>query len=302
MMRVTQGMMTRRSLNNLNYQVRRLMQLQEELATGLKVNAPSDDPLAARRAVNIRAAIEKTEQYITNISSSESILTETGTALQTVTNVLQRGRELCVQGASGTNSQVQRDLIAVEINQLVESLVVQGNHLTQGRYVFAGTRTGAEPFDVTRNADGEITSVVYVGNENDIKIAVGDTVDIAINENGQSAFMSLQNIFQTFIDIRDNLRNNEQSELQGDRLSELKAAQDQTLASVARVGAIQNRMDGLKEDFETYVQQLKLTRSDNIDADYAETVINLDAQSNAFRAALNAVGRVIQPTLLDFIS
>jgi len=302
MIRVTQGMMTRRSLNNLNYQVRRLMQLQEQLSTGLKVNDPSDDPLAARRAVNVRAAMEKTEQYITNISSTESQLTETDSALQTVTNVLQRTRELCVQGASGTNSQTQRDLVAVEINQLVESLVEQANHQTHGRYIFGGTRTGSAPFTVTRNANGEITSVAYVGNEEDINISVGDTIDLAINENGQAAFLSSQNLFQTLISIRDNLRNNEQSQLQNERLSELKTAQDQILSSVARVGAIQNRLDGLKEDLETYVDQLNETLSDNIDADYADTVISLDAQSNAFRAALNAVGRVIQPTLLDFIS
>jgi flagellar hook-associated protein 3 FlgL len=47
--------------------------------------------------------------------------------------------------------------------------------------------------------------------------------------------------------------------------------------------------------------QLKQVLSDNIDADYAETVLNLNAQTNAYQTALNAAARVIQPSLLDFM-
>jgi flagellin-like hook-associated protein FlgL len=53
---------------------------------------------------------------------------------------------------------------------------------------------------------------------------------------------------------------------------------------------------------EDSVDQLKEALSDNIDADYAEIVINLNAQSNAYTAALQAAGSIIQQSLLDFIS
>jgi flagellar hook-associated protein 3 FlgL len=79
-------------------------------------------------------------------------------------------------------------------------------------------------------------------------------------------------------------------------------AQDQSLISLSRVGAIQNRLEALNTNTEDYVEQLKQTLSDNIDADYAETVVNLDAQTNAFNAALSATARVIQRSLLDFVS
>lgn len=293
--------MVSRVLGNLNYQTGKLLALQEQLATGLKVNTPSDDPLAARRAVNIRANIGAIEQYITNLSTAGPQLTESTNALQTIVEVLQRAQVLTVQGATGTNNQTQLDQIAIEIDQLLETAVAEANHQTNGRYLFGGTRTTAPPFTVTRDAENRITAVTYQGNDEAIRIAIGDNVDVAINETGSDAFLSSQDIFQMLIAIRDNLRAGDQASLQNQRLAELPAARNQLLISLARVGAVQNRIEEAAANAENAVQQLRSALSDSIDADYAETVVNLNAQSNAYQAALNAAARVIQPSLLDFV-
>ncbi len=299
--RVTQGMMVTRSLNDLNFQTRRLLQLQERLSTGLKVNNPSDDPLAARRAVNIRGVISKQEQYLNNVSSTGQLLLESTTSLQTTISALQRVRELTLQGANGTNSQVQMDQLAIEVSQLLESVFVEANHQTSGRYVFGGTRTLTAPFVATRDASNQITSVAYEGNNEDIEVAVTDGISVKINETGQRAFLSTQDVIKTLIDVRDNLLAGDKTSLQTQRLTELTDSQNQLLISVAALGATQNRMDSLTSNGEAYVQQLRVALSDSIDADYAETVVNLNAQTNAYQAALNSTARVIQPSLLDFL-
>jgi flagellar hook-associated protein 3 FlgL len=300
-LRVTQGMIVARSLSDLNRQTRRLLKLQEQLATGLKVNSPSDDPLAARRAVNIRSVIAKQEQYITNISSAGPLLEESGTSLQTVVSVLQRANELALQGANGTSSQTQMNELAIEVNQLIEATLTEANHQTNGRYVFGGTRTLDAPFVATRDAEGQITAVTYQGNNEAIEIGVTDGISVRINETGKDAFLSDQDVFQTLIDIRDNLLSGDKTSLETDRLTELTTTQNQLLISMAAIGATQNRLETLTTNTEASVDQLRVTLSDNIDADYAETVVNLNAQSNAYQAALEAAARVIQPSLLDFI-
>jgi len=114
-------MLTRRALININRAERRVLSLQEQLATGQRVNRPSDDPLAARRAVDARAEVRKNEQYLANISAARPYLQETETSLLTTTNILQRAYELTLQGANDTNSQVDRAQIAIEINQILET-------------------------------------------------------------------------------------------------------------------------------------------------------------------------------------
>lgn len=300
-MRITQQMITAKALIDLHRQTRKILDLQEELATGLKVNNPSDDPLAARRAINIRSSISKNEQYMANISAIGPQLLETTTAVQTVQSAIQRARELALQGANGTLNQKQLDQIAIEVNQLLEGIFEQSNHTTNGRYIFGGTRTLSAPFEATRDANGEITAVTYTGNDEDVEIQVADGASVIINETGSRAFQSNQDVFQLLIDIRDNLRSGNQTALQGDRLNELKTAQDQLLISMARIGSTQNRLDRLGINLENFTDLFRETLSDNIDADYADTIINLNTQQNAFQAALNAAARAIQPSLLDFI-
>ena len=299
--RITTQMIVARTLSNLRSQTNRIVDLQTQLSTGQRVNAPSDDPIDARRGINARAAIAKNEQYSQNISSAGPRLEETVTSLQTVTENLLRARELTLRGANGTNDQNSLDIIAQEVNQILEGMLNTANHQTGNAYIFGGTRTTQAPFVATRDVNGEITSVAYQGNQEDINVAIGDGVQVITNEPGSTVFQGTEDIFQTLIDIRDNLRAGDQSSLQNARLSELETLRQQVSQGVSRVGAVQNRLSAADSELEDFKIQLQQVLSDSIDADFADVVINLNAQSNAYQAALNAGARIIQPSLLDFI-
>lgn len=303
--RTTQRLLIDRVLSDLSTQQRRILKLQEQLSTGQIVNRPSDDTLAARRAIDARSSISKNEQYITNVSNLGPGLLETETSLATVVDIIQRTRELTLQGASGTNAQLQRDQIAIEVNQLLESLLVESNFQGGGRFIFGGTVTRTEPFVEARDAGGDITDITYLGNDEVFKFEVQDGIQVAGNEPGSRVFTAAGaggvDIFQTLIDIRDNLRSGDIASLET-RLEELSSAQDQVSISTARVGATQNRVERVQSNLEDINLQLLDVISDNIDADFAETIVELNAQSNALQASLDAGARVIQPSLLNFLS
>ncbi len=300
-LRVTQNIIAQRALTNIQNQSRRILDLQTQLASGLRVNSPSDDPIDARRAINARAAIAKNEQYLANISAAGPRLEETVTSIQTMADNLLRARELTVQGANGTNDQTALDAIAEEINQILESAVNTANHQTGDLYIFGGTRTKTQPFDVTRDANGDITAVTYQGNQERIPVTVGDGLTVPTNEVGSAVFQGSQDIFQTLIDIRDDLRAGDQASLQNTRLTELETARQQLSQAQSRVGSVQNRLDRTQLEIEDFQVQLQQVLSDSVDADFADVIINLNSQSNAFQAALSAGARIIQPSLLDFL-
>lgn len=300
--RVTQRILTQRALINIHSQQRTILDLQTQLATGLRVNAPSDDPIDARRGVNTRTSIGTNEQFLDNISSATMYLSESSTTLQTVHEILQRTRELTLQGANGTYSQEQLDNIAQEIDQLLEGLLDTANHQTANRYVFAGTRTRTRPFQETRNVDGTITAVTYEGNTEYINSAFTNNATVRVSEPGDRIFLSSADMFQTLIDIRDNLLSGNQDDLRGARLAELDLARQQLGTALARVGSVENRADRTSADVDDFVLAQRELLSDTLDADFADTIVQLNAQSNAFQAALSAAARVIQPSLLDFIA
>lgn len=299
--RVTQQLLVDRVLSNLRNQVKSVLDVQEALSTGRRINAPSDDPIDARRSINTRTIIQKTTQYIDNMAMTRPQHTETTDIIDNIQDIVARARELTLRGANSTNAQTQLDIISDEVNQLIEATVDNANHVSNGRYIFAGSRTLTPAYSATRDANDEIVGVTYDGNTDRIKVAVSDTMEIVLNEPGSEVFQSNVDLFQVLIGIRDDLRAGDTGNLSAVRLQELDDAQEQLSRATARVGAAQNRVDRAENEAEDFRFQNESLLSSIIDADFAETVLELNVQQNAYQAALNAAGRVLLPSLLDFI-
>jgi len=298
--RVTPTLIAQRTLRDVNAQLGRIATLQERLSTGSRVNRPSDDPIDARRAVNIRVLLQKNEQFMGNIDDTQTQLTDSETALDGVVSIFQRVLELTTQAANGTNGQSQLDAIALEIDGLLESALTAANTRTNGRTIFSGTRTLDDAFTATRVA-GEITAVTYNGNDQITSVDITDGAQVAVNIPGSQAFQDSVDIFATLVGIRDDLRAGNQTNLQTTRLAEIQSALDQSLGGLARIGATANRLDRASAGLDDGNVQLKKLLSDKIDADFADTVLNLNVAQNAYEAALSAAGRILQTSLLDFI-
>jgi len=302
--RVTQQMLVTKVIGNLHAHSQRILDLQEQLSTGRKINRPSDDALAVRRATSARRNITQNDQFVTNISSIGPQLVETETSVSNAIDIMQRAYELALQGASTTNGQIQLDSIATEVNELLEGLYRESNHMTGGRYVFGGTRTMREPFVATRDASGTITSVAYTGNSDHYSVDIDRSSKIVVNETGDELFMQTSvdsvDLFQSLIDLRDNLNAGDTNSIQT-RIDETDKGQSQLSLSLARVGTRVLRTDRVVENLLESVVQSKQVLSDNVDADFSEVILSLTAQENALRASLNAGARVIQPSLLDFM-
>lgn len=298
--RITPSLMADRSLNDINKQLARISKLQEQLSSGLRVNRPSDDPIDARRAINVRTLLQRNEQFIGNIDDVQPQVDETASALQGIVDVIQRAIELTTQGANGTNSQAQLDALALEIDALLETVFTTSNAQTNGRSIFAGTATLNPAFSATRVA-GEITAVTYDGNTDLFSVGISEGASINVNIPGSTAFQGSIDVFAVLIGIRDSMRAGNQADLSNVRLDQLQESLDQTLFGLARAGAVQNRLDRVSNNLQDTNLSLEALLSDKINADYAETVINLNVAQNSYQAALSAAGRILQTSLLDYI-
>lgn len=296
-LRVTQGMMTTRLLLDLNQQQRRILELQEQLATNQRVNRPSDDPLAARRGINARAEIEQNEQYLTNIGTTAPFIAASETALLTIVDAYQRANELTIQAANNGNPS-QRAQIAAELNQILEGVLVQANSQNGDRRLFGGTRTSTVPFVETRGANGEITAVTYAGNDENIEVEIGSGNRVPINVPGNEPFQRDIDLFNMLVTIRDEVRSGANV---GGRIDEFQTAQQQLLESISELGATQARLGRVELVLDEVNLQLSAVYSENIDSDFASVTLNLNVRLNSYQAALNAGARAVQPSLLDFI-
>lgn len=296
-MRVTNNMLINNLKKNLNMSLRRMQKVQDEMSSGKKVRVPSDDPVAVARSLKLRADLRENQQFRRNASDVLSWLETTETTLMKIKDVLQRARELAVQGANGLLTPEDSQKIGEEVKQLKEQLVKLGNTTYVGRYIFAGYKTDQPP--VQLQADG---SLDYQGDTGQIiyQVGVSDTIqvnltaeDIFINSNGDDLLKDMQD----YIDAL-NVGN---SQGVGDALGKIDAHLENILSLVAEVGAKTNRMELVNNRLQDEEVNFARLLSDTEDADMADVIIRLKNEENVYRAALAGGARIIQPTLVDFL-
>lgn len=114
-MRITQNIMSQTLLSNLQTNYQKLEQIQEQLSSGKKINKPSDNPVSTVRAMYYQTSLHEIDQYKRNVSDGMSWMQTTDDALDQVTQVLQRVRELTVQAGNSTNNPNDLNAIGSEI-------------------------------------------------------------------------------------------------------------------------------------------------------------------------------------------
>jgi flagellar hook-associated protein 3 FlgL len=165
-----------------------------------------DDPLAASRSTRFQSEITRSERYAKNIETVRNTLATAEGGLRSAMDILQRIRELGVQGANGTLDKSQMGYIGEEVNQLLDELISIANGKDQsGNSLFAGTQAKTTPFRQTlgRVPGGGADMVVavdYLGNADRgaVEISEGAKVDVTLP--GNTAFWAEQQQIYSSVD------------------------------------------------------------------------------------------------------
>ena len=181
----------------------RFSQLQTEVATGRRVNRPSDDPAAALRILPLRGDIRDLEQLSSNVSLARETLNTSTASLEDGSSIMQRVRELTTQASNGTLSGSDRQSIAAEVDQLLSQMLGIANSRRGDRYLFGGTETGSPPFSLENQ--GGRTRGVYNGNRDSLEVDVAPGVTTGLNVPGDSIFLSRDRGATTFSPVTGSL-------------------------------------------------------------------------------------------------
>ena len=117
-MQINRNMSAVMTNNQLLRTENKLAASMERLSSGLKINQASDNPAGIAISNKMRAQIDALDQAESNASDAVSVLQIADGALNEVSSILQRMRELSVQAANGTNSYSDRQSIQSEIDEL----------------------------------------------------------------------------------------------------------------------------------------------------------------------------------------
>jgi flagellar hook-associated protein 3 FlgL len=166
-----------------------VIRTQEQISSGNRILTPADDPVASVRLLQLEQQQAILGQYKENLTAAKNSLTQEETTITSVVNVLQRIRELAVQGGGGALSANDRKAIAKELGERESELLnLMNSRNARGEYLFSGFLGKTEPF--TRNPDGTYS---YRGDEGQRSLQVAGSTNVAINDNGQRLFENVSN-------------------------------------------------------------------------------------------------------------
>ncbi len=306
-MRISNLMRTSNQMLTLERRTDNYYKANTVLSTGQTVNKASDDPVQAARIVRLNGAIERNMQYQRNVDSARTYLSHTELSLRKVEEHLQKARSLAVQGDSDTYTDAEREMLAVEVNNLLEELVAEGNRKFLGRYLYSGTHTDSAAFNAVRDANGDITGVSEntEGTNGTINVQVTENESIQVNLGGLDVMMSGEagsegDIFEAIIGLRDALRDGDMDTI-GNSITRIDTALDNIDAQRAVIGVrvqyVDETMDRLYAREETLSDDIGLAR----DADIAQATMDFSVAEAGYQAALAATSRTLELSLLSFL-
>jgi len=183
-MRITNQIQQSNALQNIFRITEDLFAANQRIATGKRINKPSDDPLGVQDTLTLRSSIAQIQQFGRNIDNNRLFLNTADTALDSVGLGITRALELA-QGSLGATSSAQtRSMVALEIQSILDQAIQEGNTQVKGHYIFGGTDILSAPYQT----NGSGLGAIYSGNSDTLEVEVGSTLTIPITRPGSEVF------------------------------------------------------------------------------------------------------------------
>lgn len=266
------------------------LQTAQQSASGLRVNAPSDDPIAAAENARIQASISQNDDYRKTIAVVQTDAQLAESSLDSAGQIIQRAIELAMSGSNTSNSPEQMDALKTEAQQLTSQLLAIGNTKGSQGYIFGGTNLDAAPFE----ADG-----TFVGNDADHEVQIDGGQPIAVNASGARAFTSEggQDVMQVMSGLANALSTGNTAAIQAS-LDQLKDSHDQIVAERARAGLISDRLTMTDSFLAQQGTQMKTSASALTEIDPTATFSKLSQLETTLQQSLAVDQRLLQTTFL----
>ena len=230
--------------NNLEKSQSSLQTSMQRLSSGLRINSAKDDAAGLAISDRMTAQINGLNQAVRNANDGISLAQTAEGAMQESTNILQRMRELAVQGASDTNTSSDRTSIGTEMTQLTDEL----------------TRIStATTFNTQQLLTGSLNVNIQVGANN----GTDQTINITLTQGMGASALGVNSVGVA------------NASAAGAAIDSIDAALKKIDTARSTLGAVQNRLTSTISNLENVSQNITSARSRVLDANIAQESANM---------------------------
>lgn len=310
-MRVTSTSYADNLIAQLQAQSSRQSALQQQVASGQRIQTAEQDPLAMQQVLALRDDSASLTQFSENIKTHQEFATISGNVLKSLTKILDRAQEIAIR-ADGTASLKDLQSYGTEVGQLIRQAVDLANTQHRGEYILGGTKSGSAPFTAASDASGNITAVTYSGSgaTSESEIAPGVLVSsrmIGENSSGsgeRGLFADSRfgtDLFGHLITLKNQLDAGDVNGIIQQTRGDLQSDEDNVLYHVGDNGALQARLEASLDHNTDIQQSIEGELSRKADTDLPSTIVKLNQTQTSYQATLQSAGSILNLTLLDFL-
>lgn len=285
---------------------------QERVASGKRINRPSDDPIGAEAVIRLRTTQAAIDQFRRNGRAASDALLTSDATVDSYEQTLDRVRTLLLNGVTEPNTAEARAALATEIEGIRDSLLTTANRVTTGgQYLFGGTRQDVPPFDpLTAAPAATATSQQLLRVEPGAPpVITGVTADQLFSNATGTVFATLTAAAAalrgtgtdpiTLLPVYDPVVDRTALD---DALTHTNELTDLASTVRGRIGASLQRVGVSGERLDRDILSLETTAAEIEGADFAEAAIDLAEAENALQAILRSTAQINnRGTLLDLL-
>jgi flagellar hook-associated protein 3 FlgL len=295
-------------LNNLSVRQQRL---QSQAATGQRVRLPEDDPVALRRVLDMQSEFSSNGQYTRNIDRQLELAQASYNGIKSLKTISDRASEIATQ-VDDLKSPEELQFYAREITEMLKQAVHLLNATNRGDAIFGGTVTDQPPFNMTLDANGNVTAVTYQGNTAQAESEIAEDIMLStqiVGENNTGSgprglvtdSRSGADLLNHLISLQNNLISGNTAAIAATDRGNLANDEDNLLYHISSNGAIQARLETTQALNAERGLAIEEQVSKEVDADLAQTLVKLSQTQTAYEAALQSGARALNLSLLDYL-
>lgn len=296
-MRVTQKLLFDNFMRDVNKNRGVAGRIQSDLSSGKKVRIPSQEPVSFQRARITEENIRKEQQFQNNIDNGLRQSRLVQDTLDKMIDGLIEIKALSVRGASDSYGEQDRESMADQIEGIKVTLANSLNLSYGDRFLFAGTNSDQQPFEV----DDATGNVINNSNANGPIIKAGDGVNIEFSVTGTDlANTPAGDIFTVLNDLEQAFRDND-TETINSYLGSVDDVIEHVADRSSKLGNNINRMEYMFEQYESSKITQKADVSKLVDTDYAEAFSEMQRNQVAYESAMAVHTTMFKNTLLNYL-
>ena len=277
------------------------------VASGKKLNQPSDDPLTAVQILEVDRRIATTEIYLQNITTLSSLLDHEDILLKDCIEQVGQARDIVLSSNNAALDSQGLQAHGQNMSHIIDSIIsVMNTRDADGHYLFGGSRSFDAP--VVLDSDG----LPSVGNDdnNQRQVLVTETAKVAGPDTAQSLCFAISdgnggtfNLLDVMIALRDQLSvaSPDFADDIPEHLEKIDRASDSLNGIQTALGARTNMLTSTADGHSHYKLFCQKLVGDLGDLDYAATVTHLNQSMITVEAARKSLSSVSGLSLFQYI-